>query len=394
MTRMIIFGNRAHYSAIGGVENSIRSMLKVVSQRQAIMVCREPLNQESMDLTSLDLPEGIELITYKDEYERGLVRRLSFLRHGGEILPEIYRALYKRFPDATLIMRHHMHVLAAYRAGYRDIRYLVPSLTINQLRENLSGASIFGKINIMIHMWVDGWLQSKALAVAQLFVFSASMQDQVRHRLPGQAKGKSICLVKPGIDDTRFMPASANEKTGIRTLLGLPLDKKLFLFVGRFVQAKGLDYLLGAFALQSTDCYLILLGEGESELSMRQRIDTLGIGDRVVWVGTTSRVENYYRACDVFVMSSTYEPLGQTILEAAACGIGIAAFGAHSGVITATHELGLGDMVSYANKLDAESLAEAMSRVMDLSMRPKMALLGKSVSKSYSWETLLGHLIE
>ena len=229
---MIIFGNRAHYSAIGGVENSIRSMLSVVSEQKhkAIMVCREPLIDEPLDSACLDLPVGVELATYRDEYDYNPLRRLLSLHVGGEALPNVYRTLFAKYPDSTLIVRHHMHVLAANRAGFTDIRYLVPSLTVNQLREDLPGATIFKKLSTIIHIIVDGWLQSRALARAKLFVFSISMQDQVRQRLVRQSRNNLIRLVKPGVDSSRFMPANAAEKRHFRAKLGLPLEQKLFLF--------------------------------------------------------------------------------------------------------------------------------------------------------------------
>ena len=393
---MIIFGNRAHYSAIGGVENSIRSMLRIASEQKqrAIVVCREPLISESLGSESLVLPSGIKLATYIDEYNQNLLRRLFFLLHGGQALSETYHNLYAKHPNATVIVRHHMHVLAAKRAGFRDIRYLVPSLTINQLSENLSGTTVFEKVNTMIHIFVDGWLQSRALAMAKLFVFSVCMQDQVRQRLAYNAKQNSIKLVKPGIDSSRFKPADATEQLQLRKLLSLPTHQKLFLFVGRFVQAKGLTYLLDALATLPQDYSAVLVGEGEYESSIRDRICSLGIENRVRLVGKSPEVEKFYRACDVFVMSSTYEPFGQTILEAAACGMRIAAFGPEAGVVTATHELGLDGVINYANKLDIETLGKSMYQAMELAVIKDSGYNGKSVSQIYSWSALLDQLTE
>jgi glycosyltransferase involved in cell wall biosynthesis len=390
---VIIFGNRAHYSAIGGVENSIRNMVKVVAGNNnlAVMVCREPLQYEELDAASLELDQGIELVTYKDEYDQPLLRRLLYLRQGGEILPQVYLDLHAKYPNAKLVVRHHMHVLAAHTAGFRDIRYLVPSLTVNQLREDLLGASVANKMRIKAHMLIDGWLQSKAFAIARLFVFSASMESQVRQRLPARAKSSSITRVTPGVDGARFKQASAAQKRVFRQQLNLPEQQTLFLFVGRFVQAKGVGYLIEAFASLPATCSVIFLGEGDREASMRETIKSLGVGGRALLVGRTSRVETYYRACDVFVMSSTKEPLGQTILEAAACGIPIAAFGPGSGVVTATHELGLDKLIAYADKLSSEDLAEAMLRAAALAARSAEGTIKDShdVQNRYSWASLV-----
>ena len=391
---MIIFGNRAHYSAIGGVENSLRSLLKVAADQQspALMVCRVPLANEALDAASMDLPAGIELTTYADEYLKHPLRRLLFLPRGGESLRLVYLNLFTLYPGALVIVRHHMHVLAADAAGFKDIRYLVPSLTVNQLREDLGGLSGIRWLKTRMHMLVDGWLQSKALGKAKLFVFSLSMQQQVRQNMPKAERDSPITMVSPGIDAGRFNSADHDEKRALRLSLNLPVEQKLLLFVGRFVQAKGLDYLLDALALMPLGCALVLVGEGDRELLMRGRVKYLGLANRVLFAGTTSSPEDYYRACDLFVMSSTYEPLGQTILEAAACGMRLAAFSREAGVDTATQELGLDEVVDYAIELSAESLGKAMKQSLNKLSEQVTREEHNTPKQISSWATLLDQL--
>lgn len=393
---MIIFGNRAHYSAIGGVENSIRSLLKVVSDRQsrAIMVCREPIANESLDVASMDLPSGVELMTFKDEYSTHPMLRLPYLPGGGKSLSPLYSELFTQYPDAVVVVRHHMHVLAAHRAGYRDVRYLVPSVSINQLRAEQMEGPILRRLRLFIHMAVDGWLQVKAFKLAKLYVFSVSMEEQVRQRLPRLRQNVPINKVLPGIDLTRFKPATDQERSLLRQRLNLPTEDKLILFVGRFVQAKGLQYLLSSMASMPIDYKLILVGEGEFESAMRTQVKSLSLDNRVIFAGSTSRPEDYYRACDSFVMSSTYEPLGQTILEAAACGLRVAAFSAQAGVDTATQELGLDEMIHYADNLTAASLRQAITLSLEASVTRKLAESDRLFRSSFSWEALLAKLIE
>ena len=393
---MIIFGIRAHYSAIGGVENSIRNLLKVVSERDcpALMVCREPIANEVLDEASMKLPSGVELVTYNDEYFTHLARRLLFLHRGGESLTQIYSDLFFRHPSACIVVRHHMHVLAARSAGFRDIRYLVPSLTVNQLREELRDGGIMDRFKVAVHMWIDGWLQSRAFRYAKLFVFSLSMQQQVKNKLPKNLKNKHITKVSPGIDLSRFKPASPAQQLYLRQRLNLPMSDKLLLFVGRFVHAKGLHFLLDAMAMMPKDFILILVGEGACKPSMQAKIKSLGLESRVSFVGASYRPEDYYRACDGFVMSSTYEPLGQTILEAAACGMQLSAFSKMAGVDTATQELGLCNIIHYANELTAKSLKQAMVKSLSTSSQCAYDSKKGSFAKNYGWGNLLERLIE
>gem|GEM_PF-1256520 len=400
---MIIFANRAHYSAIGGVENSIRSLAKETSKRQipAMIVCREALDDESLDADASRLSKGIKLLTYKDDVDSNPLLRLVYLCHGGYTLKKVYRDLYHKYPTADIIARHHAHVLAAHSAGFKKICYLVPSLSATQLQHELTGANLFRQLRLRLHILIDGAVQRRSLKFSKLFVFSQPMKDAVIAQLPKSPASQNVSLVRPGIARTRFIPPTTSEKVKLKTRLGLPIDRPLFLFVGRFVQAKGLGFIVEALSQIATDCGAVLVGDGERKAAVKSQITVLGLDRRVRVDDATSRVEDYYRACDVFVMSSTYEPFGQTILEAVACGLRVVAFHRSTGVNTATHELGLDAAIDYAYQLDADGLAQAMERALvklsDGCYAPEV--LGQMgghdrVINAYSWSVLLDQLLE
>lgn len=386
---MIIFGNRGHYSAIGGVENSIRSLIKVASDLElpVTLVCREAMADEPLDVPK-KLPEGVNLVTYCDERPAALWKRLLTVRKNRESLYQIYRDLYLEHPLATVLVRHHLHAVAAESAGFTCVKYLVPSITVNQLIEEFTSVSLVQKLKIIAHILVHGPTQRAALVVSNVFVFSRSMEQQVRKLLPKGLQQKPIAMVKPGVDPARFTVATLAEKTQLREHLQLPKKTNLFIFVGRFVQAKGLDYLIDAFAMMPDDCSLVLVGEGEREDSIREKVIERGLQRRVILAGRTSRVEDFYRAADVFVMSSTYEPLGQTILEAAASGLRLVAFHPDAGVNTATHELDLDFAIDYAHHLTAESLAVAMQNSLKSASEEGSRATGRRAQSLYSWSVL------
>ena len=47
----------------------------------------------------------------------------------------------------------------------------------------------------------------------------------------------------------------------------------------------------------------------------------LGVGDRVLFLGQVPDARNYFRAFDVFALSSDHEPFGMVLLEAMAAGV-------------------------------------------------------------------------
>ena len=178
----------------------------------------------------------------------------------------------------------------------------------------------------------------------------------------------------------------------IRAKLGFPPGAVIWLFVGRFVHAKGLKYIIDALELSSDENILVMVGEGDRKGFLIQNIVQRKLHQRVRFFEKVSNVEEFYRGSDVFVMSSSYEPFGQTIIEASACGLPIAAFSEVSGANTATHELGLDD-ICYADTLTGASLHAAIGRALALSNDKANLGNGEKTHDLFSWEALLADLL-
>jgi glycosyltransferase involved in cell wall biosynthesis len=123
-------------------------------------------------------------------------------------------------------------------------------------------------------------------------------------------------FVRNGIDTQRFHPASPVERTLARSQLGLDATRPVALFVGRFVEKKGLDTLLAA---THDEFDLLLCGRGDLALpTNRQAIHVLRDVDR----GLMPAV---YHAADVFVLPSQGEGFPMAIMEAMASGLPVVA---------------------------------------------------------------------
>ena len=70
-----------------------------------------------------------------------------------------------------------------------------------------------------------------------------------------------------------------------------------------------------------TDAALVLIGKGELEQEIRQKVQDLGLTSKVHFLGTRSNVEDYYQAFDYFVFPSTFEGLPGSVAEAQAAGL-------------------------------------------------------------------------
>ena len=109
--------------------------------------------------------------------------------------------------------------------------------------------------------------------------------------------------------------ALGHSEASLRPGLEVPQDALLLLGLGRLHHNKAFDVLLSALA-QLPAARLVLAGSGPEEASLRRLAGTLGVADRVRFVGWVDDVGGLLRACDIFVCSSRVEPLGNVVLEA------------------------------------------------------------------------------
>ena len=149
-----------------------------------------------------------------------------------------------------------------------------------------------------------------------------------------------ICIISHAVDTTRFRPEGSEEgKREIRRRLGLEAAGWLVLFVGSIVPRKGVDLLLRAWqtvAAQVPEARLVLVGgfsrptfmEEDRMKQLSEFQDRMVASSRqpefkgsVLFTGEVEKVEDYYRAADLFVLPSKQEGMVNAALEAMATGL-------------------------------------------------------------------------
>jgi glycosyltransferase involved in cell wall biosynthesis len=168
-------------------------------------------------------------------------------------------------------------------------------------------------------------LRNLLLRDADAFVaMSRLIRDEMQ---AASVPAERIRLLPHGVDTLRFHPATPDERATLRARLGLP-QGLLAIYSGRLLRGKGLETLVEALAAPSLprDVRVVLLGSGEGQAldatgDLRRRVAERGLETRVVFAGRSDRVEDYLRACDLFVFPSLFEALGIALVEAAACGL-------------------------------------------------------------------------
>ena len=114
-----------------------------------------------------------------------------------------------------------------------------------------------------------------------------------------------------------------NVRNDMKEELGLK-DKYVIGHVGRFQYQKNHEFLIDIFNEYSkldADAVLMLVGQGENEGSIRDKVKELGIEDNVMFMGVRSDVHKLMQVMDVFLLPSRFEGLPLVLVEAQAAGL-------------------------------------------------------------------------
>lgn len=135
----------------------------------------------------------------------------------------------------------------------------------------------------------------------------------------------NVHIIGFGVDTSVFRPVDDREKYALRKELGLPIDKVLCLFMGRFVERKRPDFLLEAWG-RLTDLHarsnLVIVGSGmDQHDSIEEKVLQLAESvPGIIFRGVTENPEKYYQACDLLLLPSDREGQPNVLMEMMSCG--------------------------------------------------------------------------
>lgn len=163
------------------------------------------------------------------------------------------------------------------------------------------------------------WLAGQALRRAQ----AVTTGSELLRVIAAPYVGRGQLTVQPlGVDTLLFCPAQPDPVS--ESVLGLAGEFKL-LHVASLVPIKDQVTLLRSVALvarQHPGVHLHVLGAGPLRAFLNTEAQELNLSEHVTFHGDVShdRLPDFYRAADLFVLSSRYESQSLVVLEAAACG--------------------------------------------------------------------------
>ena len=197
-----------------------------------------------------------------------------------------------------------------------------------------------------------------------------------------------LSVMVSGVDFGLFKPM---DKTKAREALGLDLDKRYILFVGRMNERKGARYLIEAMPAVLDEypaTELFLVGPARRKrifADLEELVKSKGIEGSVHFLGSipNKRLPLYNNAADVFVLPSITEGFPFVLLEAAGCNC----------PTIATDVGGIPDFMQAVKKgvmVPPRSPAELADAVKEVFERPDQYNSGlREAVRQYSWDSIL-----
>lgn len=179
-----------------------------------------------------------------------------------------------------------------------------------------------------------------------------------------------IVTVRNGIDPAKFEIDNAASKCS-------DFDRIIFGTAARLVPLKGVAYLIEAaarLARKNMAFEVRIAGTGSEQENLERLARSLGLCDRVRFLGQVTDMPGFYRDLDVFVLPSLSEGLPLVVLEAMATGKPIAATRV-AGTPEVVRDGVDGFLVLPA---DANALGDALERLaVDPLLRRQMGAVGR-----------------
>ena len=135
---------------------------------------------------------------------------------------------------------------------------------------------------------------------------------------------ETVELINNAIDTRRFR-FNYSVRSKVRSELSIADDEKTIGFVGRLTTQKNPLFLpvilKSVHRAYGKNVKLIILGEGEQRLMLKNKLAEYGLSGQSLLLGNKENIEDYYQSMDVLVMPSLLEGFPITAVEAQACGL-------------------------------------------------------------------------
>lgn len=344
-----------------GAEAQIATLLRSLAARNEIDLCALLLNPGRLAEEVKSLGIEVKVIPESQTGFFGIYSQAArFLRNRG------VRILHSH--------RYKENVLAAMLAQ----RYRIPIVVRTQhgLPEPVKGIGHFKQRCLQS---LDRFVARRATDCI------ISVSTELSSHLARQIGAQKIVVIPNGVN--RSVVQSQLSVGEAKARLGMPRDCCVIGTAGRLEPIKRLDIFLKAarqIAGEKPGVFFVIAGEGREEAKLRDLSQSLGLADRVLFLGHRQDVYDVLRAMDVLVLCSDHEGLPMVMLEALCLGVVVVA--REVGGLPEVIKNGVNGILVKSGEPDALARG-CMEVLLDESARKRLAEAGAClVAENYSAE--------
>lgn len=150
-----------------------------------------------------------------------------------------------------------------------------------------------------------------------------ALHEDMKKELDQRFDKEDTVVIRNGVELDRFRKIGCS-KEDILQRIGIPQGAYVVGHIGRFSAVKNHAFLLQVFQkllIRKTNAHLLLIGSGELQEEITQKISQMHLEDRVTILSHRTDIPDLLQAMDVMVFPSFYEGLSVTLVEAQASGL-------------------------------------------------------------------------
>lgn len=368
MKRVLIFSTDDHLVPAGGAE-------------QAFGNITERLPHMEFDLICAKLRKGAQ------SYEK--VGNINIYRMGLGI-PKVdgfILALFGHVLAYRLMRKHSYDLLWSIMASYGAFAAVrvkkktgIPHLLT--LQEGDPFEYIYGKVRF-VRTWFDS-----------IFITADGIQA-ISHYLLQWGRdmgytGEHGKVIPNGVAVDAFTQEFSDEEIRRkRDSFGFKQDAVVLFTSSRLEKKNGVRDVVTALSLLPQNVCFVVCGSGSLETEIREQVQTLGLQDRVAFMGFVDPKELplLMKASDIFIRPSLSEGLGNAFLEAMAASILVVGTNA-GGIPEFLTEGKTGFMVEIENP---QSIADTIKKIQALDAHHQQQILSEAknmVLSKYNWDLI------
>lgn len=266
------------------------------------------------------------------------------------------------------------------------IAFLVSRIKGKRCISKVANTQHVGEVYTLKHSLLGFFMKPFVFAVDRFIATSKQAEQEL---LESQVDKQQITSIPNGVDTDKFKPAS--NKQVLRKKLGIPLNKKIAMFLATTTREKGVFDLLEAWKgveQKVSSAHLILVGKKFNEQELDELVKRLGLHS-IEFLGIRPNPEEFLAASDAFVLCSHAEGLSNALLEAMSSALPIVAT-----KISGTQDLiqngKNGVLVSPGN---TKSLEQGLIQVLQKSSKLRKGAREK-ISSKYSFDAVVSSYIK